>query len=204
MRAGLLRGINPPFGGLSPCPGQVAYALRTRAPVAGGHIAAAPLPLDLHVLGLSLAFILSQDQTLRCMTFFCFCIFRAPCRRLAPRGRVAGPMLLVRLVSQYVNVRVAVFFSGRPRGPPDGSQSWGFSPEPANLFLSPASVEAPSFRLAGAKVAGCFYFARGWRGIFCGGGRRGVWFRGLEGGLICVKMSGGVGRGGWGCGVLEG
>ena len=28
------------------------------------------LPLDLHVLGLSLAFILSQDQTLRC-TFRC-------------------------------------------------------------------------------------------------------------------------------------
>jgi hypothetical protein len=26
-------GINPPFGGLSPCRGQVAYALRTRAPV---------------------------------------------------------------------------------------------------------------------------------------------------------------------------
>ena len=25
------------------------------------------LPLDLHVLGLSLAFILSQDQTLRCI-----------------------------------------------------------------------------------------------------------------------------------------
>ena len=72
MRRLLLWGINPPFGGLSPCPGQVAYALRTRAPVAGGGIAAAPLPLDLHVLGLSLAFILSQDQTLRCMTFFVF------------------------------------------------------------------------------------------------------------------------------------
>ena len=27
------------------------------------------LPLDLHVLGLSLAFILSQDQTLRCKFF---------------------------------------------------------------------------------------------------------------------------------------
>ena len=27
------------------------------------------LPLDLHVLGLPLAFILSQDQTLRCMKF---------------------------------------------------------------------------------------------------------------------------------------
>ncbi|MFM2290662.1 MAG: hypothetical protein RIS29_475, partial [Bacteroidota bacterium] len=30
------------------------------------------LPLDLHVLGLSLAFILSQDQTLRCILFFIF------------------------------------------------------------------------------------------------------------------------------------
>ena len=115
MQRRFLWGINPPFGGLSPCPGQVAYALRTRAPVAGGRIAAAPLPLDLHVLGLSLAFILSQDQTLRCMTFFCFCLFRAPGRRLSPRGRVAGLMLLVRLVSQYVNVRVAVFFVGRSR-----------------------------------------------------------------------------------------
>ena len=72
MRRGFLWGINPPFGGLSPCPGQVAYALRTRAPVAGGGIAAAPLPLDLHVLGLSLAFILSQDQTLRCKKFLLY------------------------------------------------------------------------------------------------------------------------------------
>ena len=30
------------------------------------------LPLDLHVLSLSLAFILSQDQTLHC--YFCFVI----------------------------------------------------------------------------------------------------------------------------------
>jgi len=29
------------------------------------------LPLDLHVLGLPLAFILSQDQTLRCKNFGC-------------------------------------------------------------------------------------------------------------------------------------
>ena len=28
------------------------------------------LPLDLHVLGLSLAFILSQDQTLRCILYY--------------------------------------------------------------------------------------------------------------------------------------
>jgi hypothetical protein len=38
--------------------------LRTRAPVAGS--IATPLPLDLHVLSLPLAFILSQDQTLHC------------------------------------------------------------------------------------------------------------------------------------------
>ena len=55
-------GINLPFGRLSPCVRQVTYALRTRAPVSG----IATLPLDLHVLGLSLAFILSQDQTLLC------------------------------------------------------------------------------------------------------------------------------------------
>ena len=61
-----LRGINPSFPGLSPCLGKVAYALLTRAPVAGRSIATSPLPLDLHVLSLPLAFILSQDQTLHC------------------------------------------------------------------------------------------------------------------------------------------
>ena len=38
--------------------------------------ASLPLPLDLHVLGLSLAFILSQDQTLRCK--YIFFIFFVP------------------------------------------------------------------------------------------------------------------------------
>ena len=66
-------------------------------------------------------------------------------------------------------------------------QSWESFSEPANLFLSPASVEAPSFRLAGAKVGGSFYFARGMGEIFCGDGRKGVWLRVLGGGLICVK-----------------
>ena len=52
------------FHRLSPCRGLVAYALRTRAPLScpEGH-----LPFDLHVLGLPLAFILSQDQTLHCI-----------------------------------------------------------------------------------------------------------------------------------------
>ena len=66
MRWLLTWSVNPAFAGLFPDYGQIAHLLRTRAPVAGGLIAEAPLPLDLHVLGLSLAFILSQDQTLRC------------------------------------------------------------------------------------------------------------------------------------------
>ena len=48
---------------------------------AGASKLAPPLPLDLHVLSLSLAFILSQDQTLRCWYIFfkisfCWCLPR--------------------------------------------------------------------------------------------------------------------------------
>ena len=47
--------------------------LLTHSPVANVGIATDLLPLDLHVLGLSLAFILSQDQTLHCIIcFYCF------------------------------------------------------------------------------------------------------------------------------------
>ncbi len=67
-----LRGIRRNFFRLSPCSGQVSYVLLTRAPVAGRSIATSPLPLDLHVLSLSLAFILSQDQTLRCWLYLVF------------------------------------------------------------------------------------------------------------------------------------
>ena len=63
----ILWGIRPNFFGLSPCNRQVAYALRTRPPVATKKSKLFyVLPLDLHVLGLPLAFILSQDQTLHC------------------------------------------------------------------------------------------------------------------------------------------
>ena len=68
--APILWGISPDFSGLSPCYRWIAYVLLTRAPVADRGIATSPLPLDLHVLGLSLAFILSQDQTLRCIISF--------------------------------------------------------------------------------------------------------------------------------------
>ena len=68
MRPAGIWGIRPRFHGLFPCRGQVAYVLLTSAPVAGGRVATPPMPLDLHVLGLPLAFILSQDQTLRCLS----------------------------------------------------------------------------------------------------------------------------------------
>ena len=48
-----------------------------------------PLPLDLHVLGLSLAFILSQDQTLRCMNCFSFFISLGSVLLLA---KIDGPL----------------------------------------------------------------------------------------------------------------
>ena len=62
----MLRGINPNFSGLSPTCWKVVYVFRTRLPVAINCIATIMLPLDLHVLSLPLAFILSQDQTLHC------------------------------------------------------------------------------------------------------------------------------------------
>jgi hypothetical protein len=46
--------------------------LRTRAPVVSEEASSFLLPLDLHVLSLPLAFILSQDQTLRCKYNKCF------------------------------------------------------------------------------------------------------------------------------------
>ena len=62
--------INLPFRRLSKSIRQVGYALLTRAPVAISTIASGMLPLDLHVLSLQLAFILSQDQTLHCNNIF--------------------------------------------------------------------------------------------------------------------------------------
>ena len=62
-------GISPTFAGLSPLIGKLHT--RISPACAGRHPVLLPvLPLDLHVLSLSLAFILSQDQTLRCLNCF--------------------------------------------------------------------------------------------------------------------------------------
>ncbi len=104
----MLRGIRRNFFRLSPCCGQVPYVLLTRAPVAGGSIAAPPLPLDLHVLSLSLAFILSQDQTLRC----CLSIF----------------LFLSKIKMRQTKVSFVVAFARRSVlcGPVDAESIWIF------------------------------------------------------------------------------
>ena len=66
----MLWGISRRFHRLYPGHGHVAHALRTLSPVAAISIATHALPLDLHVLSLPLAFILSQDQTLLCIYTF--------------------------------------------------------------------------------------------------------------------------------------
>ena len=65
-------GISRRFQRLFPRNGQVAHALRTLAPVAINTSTnlRVMLPLDLHVLSLPLAFILSQDQTLHCIILY--------------------------------------------------------------------------------------------------------------------------------------
>ena len=76
MPRSLTWSVSSAFAGLFPDYGQIAHLLRTRAPVAAKGIATPALPLDLHVLGLSLAFILSQDQTLRCKIIIIVCLLR--------------------------------------------------------------------------------------------------------------------------------
>ena len=67
MRGKVSWEISRRFHRLCPGRGQVAHVLRTLPPVAATGIATRALPLDLHVLSLPLAFILSQDQTLLCI-----------------------------------------------------------------------------------------------------------------------------------------
>jgi hypothetical protein len=67
---------------------QVAYALRTRAPLST--FPKERLPYDLHVLGLPLAFILSQDQTLHCKV-----VLASPLRLTVFSGSQDIPELMI-------------------------------------------------------------------------------------------------------------
>ena len=90
------------LGGISPGYPSVTARLHTcyspvrRSPAATSKLAA-PLPLDLHVLSLSLAFILSQDQTLRCcyIVLLSFEIGWRPRGPLTTEATVSGPVYLL-------------------------------------------------------------------------------------------------------------
>ena len=142
-----VRGIRPSFPGLSPCGGQVAYVLLTSAPVAIGSVATPMLPLDLHVLSLSLAFILSQDQTLRCcvLSFFSLsrilgrdtpsCLPRSGSRRssLCCVVELNGDISMSLVLLYYVLFLCSISrISPRPR-PPQGAKAVAKLLPPAHM-----------------------------------------------------------------------
>ena len=142
----------------------------------------AALPLDLHVLGLSLAFILSQDQTLRCKIDFCL---RSRGARPRPRGTRGGTLLsrLPLLVLLPIPSKIALLAPGTgtpvPPGTPPLQGETGckgkrfrrnrqtFFPQPGTFFPGPPRPPpgAPPFRKAGAKVRTFTGPASG-RGVF--------------------------------------
>ena len=116
----ILWGISTDFSVLSPCIGQVAYALRTRPPVATKCIATSVMPLDLHVLGLPLAFILSQDQTLHCIK--CFVLYlqlksQRYCLKFlsSERGKNFSCSTTSKNTVQYIAIRNLLFLRFRQK-----------------------------------------------------------------------------------------
>ena len=134
-------GITRRFHRLSPGRGLVAYALRTRAPLScpEGH-----LPFDLHVLGLPLAFILSQDQTLHCIIVlldFSFLFYRARCVffRLvfltgAARLPAAAPLTFLMLASSFQRTPANSLRFSPPFLPFAGAKVLHFHLPPTTIF----------------------------------------------------------------------
>ena len=116
------------------------------------------MPLDLHVLGLSLAFILSQDQTLRCCIFFSlFSLLSRRSRLLPPRRPSPGtatPKFIAlfpgvqRIVTwtrlRFLSLSLTVSFVCR-------NHFNDLCPSCANGTVSPG-VRTPFFPFAVAKV----------------------------------------------------
>ena len=89
--SGIYAGLARLSAGCPPAEGRLhtCYSPVRRSPAAETEVSA-PLPLDLHVLSLPLAFILSQDQTLRCYLSWIFILFLtfALCLYPASRGGI--------------------------------------------------------------------------------------------------------------------
>ena len=96
-----------------------------------------PLPLDLHVLSLSLAFILSQDQTLRCcyIFYYFFSAVRRPDKLTAGRSlrltEGSRPLPSSCILSHYFNV---LFHFSAPRFSRVASANLSRNFEPCKSF----------------------------------------------------------------------
>ena len=106
----VLVGISP---GYPPVAGRLhtCYSPVRRSPAKVSKLTS-PLPLDLHVLSLSLAFILSQDQTRRCciLSFFFFSCFEYAAPRLAPRQLARHSRSTQHRLSEPRRSRIASFY----------------------------------------------------------------------------------------------
>ena len=153
--------------------GLVEVSLRY-TPVAGGlHTRYAPvrrsppvhcctaLPLDLHVLGLPLAFILSQDQTLHCKN----CFVTLDSSRVTPAGRAGGlsthAISLVPFLSNHSRLPSC---SGTPSGrlplSKAGAKIRTFS-NPPKFFFTFFSRSAPTRCAAATKKSNFFFTPHG-------------------------------------------
>ena len=105
MHYAVLDGISPDYpavaGRLHTC-----YSPVRRSPAGEGK-PSPPLPLDLHVLSLSLAFILSQDQTLRCYIILSFSFLF--CKTAEPETSFPGHRYgFVRRIDRVIFFRVTL------------------------------------------------------------------------------------------------
>ena len=104
-RSAMLCGISSRFQLLSPSERQVAHVLLTRPPLIMR--ASSQSPLDLHVLGVPPAFVLSQDQTL-----YKVCIYQSLLRNLiflVHYDCSQLPVLVLKLDS-FMNLNLQGFF----------------------------------------------------------------------------------------------
>ena len=144
MRVGLVRGINLPFGRLPPCSGQVAYALRTRAPVAGVRLPGPAAPRLACVR--PVASVHPEPGSNSSLYDLLVCLFPAPARRLAPPARGAGPSWLVFRVTPSVSMCFARVVGGGLRGRPSRKTA-----AKVGTFLFPARGRGRVFSGGGGK-----------------------------------------------------
>ena len=152
------------------------------------------LPLDLHVLGLPLAFILSQDQTLHCMSIF---LSRA-CRAAGPAGLTFPARLTARPLAVPVCLNDLSSAPANRAGPlprsvtESGCKGTAFSTLPPNFsgtfFVFSATFSVRRWRSGGIS-GGIMWGFRAVRG-----NGRGIWgTAGAAGG--CKREGKGRGKG---------